>query len=123
MRAMRKLAPKIAAAAAVAFMLPSAVMAGDTGKPAASAPEPGNPEARRQMLNAREAAAAQEQLARNEASRSQYDAALALNDMKTARDAAASTRRSTGTMRRNRTTAPTASSGKSGTRRAGTAMP
>lgn len=89
MRAMRKLAPKIAAAAAVAFMLPSAVIAGDTGKPAASAPEPGNPEARRQMLNAREAAAAQEQLARNEASRSQYDAALALNDMKTARDAAA----------------------------------
>ncbi|WP_285017127.1 hypothetical protein [Novosphingobium sp. fls2-241-R2A-195] len=82
--------PKLAAAAAIALTVPHFASAQDTTeRPAASAPEAGDPEAKRRMLNAEQAAAAQEQLARNEASRSQHDAAVALNDMKTARDAAA----------------------------------
>lgn len=82
--------PKLAAAAAVALAVPHFASAKDAAeRPAASAPEAGDPEANRRMLNAEQASAAQEQLARNEASQAQYDAALALNDMKTARDTAA----------------------------------
>ncbi|PNU01997.1 hypothetical protein [Novosphingobium guangzhouense] len=86
---------KLAAAAAIALVVPHIASAQDAAeRPAASAPErsapeQGDPEARRRALNSAEAAAAQQQVSRNQASQAQYEAALALNEMQTRRDSAA----------------------------------
>lgn len=82
MRPIREFAPALAVAAALVTALPVPSQARDQAeKPASSAPEPGDPEARRQMLNARQAQAARQQVEANRASQAHHEAAVALNGM------------------------------------------
>lgn len=82
----------LAAIAALSMAMPALAApqkaAPQQDKAAASVPEAGDPEARRRMLNAEQAAAAQQQVQANEASQDQHDTAVALNAMQSDRDAA-----------------------------------
>ena len=78
--------PNLAAVlAAIAIASPAVSSAEAPQQPEAAArssvPEPGDPEARRQMLNAQQAQAARAQVEANSASEARHDAAAALNEM------------------------------------------
>lgn len=79
---------RILALAALASAMPTIAFATEQHT-AASTPEPGNPEARRERLNERQAAVARQQLADNAASQQRHDAAVASAQMQSDRQTSA----------------------------------
>lgn len=80
--------PRLATAFAALILVAPATVFAQAGQPVANAAEQGNPEARRQMLNAEQAAAARAQVESNAASQAHHDTAVAINDMAAQRDGA-----------------------------------